>query len=73
MQDEQKRNPGEFKITSNWGNSSKELREKHPTLTEQDVKFETGKENELLGRMEKKLGKNRDEVISIIQEVQPKS
>ncbi|HRO43618.1 MAG TPA: hypothetical protein PL009_12345 [Flavipsychrobacter sp.] len=72
MQDETKRSPEEFKVDSNWDSSSKQLREKYSTLTAEDVKFETGKENDLLGRIEKRLGKKREEVISLINGVQAK-
>ena len=73
MQEETKRGPEEFKIKGNWDNSAKQLREQHSSLTDQDVKLETGKENELLGRIEKRLGKNRAEVISLINGVQAKN
>ena len=61
-----------FKITGNWANQSKTLKGKFPQLTDADLKFETGKENELLGRVETRLNKKREEVINIIQKGQPK-
>ena len=60
-----------FKITGNWANHSKTLKGKFPQLTDADLKFETGKENELLGRVETRLNKKREEVINIIKKVQP--
>ena len=60
-----------FKITGNWANQSKTLKGKFPQLTDADLKFETGKENELLGRVETRLNKKREEVINIIKKVQP--
>lgn len=59
-----------FKITGNWADQSKELKSKYGQLTDSDLKFEAGKENELLGRMETRLGKKRDEVITIIKKGQ---
>jgi hypothetical protein len=56
-----------FTIIGDWAVQSKELRVKYSQLTDEDLKFETGKEDELLGRLEKKLGKKRDEVIGIIK------
>jgi uncharacterized protein YjbJ (UPF0337 family) len=73
MQEETKRGPEEFKIKGNWEKSSKQLRSQYSKLTDQDVKLEAGKENELLGRIEKRLGKNREEVISLINRVQAKN
>ncbi len=58
---------GAFKITGNWETQSKHLKEKFPQLTDSDLKFETGKENELLTRVESRLNKKRDEVINIIR------
>ncbi len=60
-----------FKVTGNWDAQSKALKEKYSQLTDADLKFETGKENDLLSRIEKKLNKKRDEVINIIKKHQP--
>jgi hypothetical protein len=37
-----------FKIKGNWATQSKELKGKFSQLTDEDLKFETGKENDLL-------------------------
>jgi len=57
----------EFKITGNWASQSKQLQDKFAQLTDADLKFETGKENELLKRVETRLNKKREEVINIIR------
>jgi uncharacterized protein YjbJ (UPF0337 family) len=57
---------GAFKIGGSWTAQSKALKGKFTQLTDADLKFETGKENELLGRVESRLNKNREEVINII-------
>lgn len=59
-----------FKMTGNWEAQSKQLKAKFTQLTDSDLKFETGKESELLGRLQTKLAKNREEVIDIIQKSQ---
>jgi hypothetical protein len=56
-----------FKIGSNWNSQSQQLRSQFSTLSDSDLKFETGKESELLGRLQAKLGKNREEVIALIK------
>lgn len=61
----------EFKMTGDWAAQSKILKEKFAQLTDIDLKFEAGKENELLTRLETKLHKKRDEVINIIKKGQP--
>lgn len=55
-----------FKITGNWPEHAKRLQDKFSQLTDADLKFEAGKENELLGRVENRLNKKREEVINII-------
>lgn len=62
-----------FKIIGNWADQSKVLKNKFSQLTDEDLKFETGKENELLKRVETRLSKNREEVINIINKSQPKT
>lgn len=55
-----------FKISGDWTKQSQQLKEKFNQLTDSDLKFETGKENELLQRVETRLNKKREEVINII-------
>ena len=72
METPQNKNNETFKIAGNWDDQSKQLKQKFSQLTDADLKFEAGKENELLGRLETKLNKKRDEVISIIRRGQEK-
>ena len=60
-----------FKITGDWSVQSKQLKEKFVQLTDADLKFEVGQEEELLKRVEAKLNKKREEVVSIIKKGQP--
>lgn len=62
-----------FKISGNWDTQSKELQSKFNQLTDSDLKYEPGKEDELLERVESRLNKKRDEVINIIKKGQPKN
>ncbi len=70
MELKQNKTPEIFKITGNWTTQSKQLKEKYAHLTDVDLKFEIGKENELLGRIGTKLNKKREEVINIINKSQ---
>jgi hypothetical protein len=56
-----------FMITGNWKIQSKQLKEKYSQLTDLDLMFETGKETELLNRLEIRLRKRRGEVIDILK------
>ena len=60
-----------FKITGDWKEQSKQLKTKYSLLTDDDLKFEAGKENELLKRVENRLSKSREQVVNIIKSVQP--
>jgi len=62
-----------FKVIGDWSVQSKQLKEKFSQLTDADLKFEVGKENDLLTRVETRLNKKREEVINIIRKGQPAS
>ncbi|MEY4628854.1 MAG: hypothetical protein RLZZ595_1180 [Bacteroidota bacterium] len=64
------KNSEHFKITGNWEAKSKKIKAKYPQLTDADLKFEPGKESELLTRLESRLKKSREEVISVISSVE---
>ena len=55
-----------FTVRENWDSQSKALKAVFSSLTDQDLKFETGKEDELIERLSTKLNKNREEVITIL-------
>jgi hypothetical protein len=63
--------PEGFKITGNWEKRSKQLKHKFSQLTDADLKYETGKDEELLKRLETRLNKRREEVINIIRKEEP--
>jgi hypothetical protein len=57
-----------FKIvTADWKVQSENLKKNFNQLTDSDLKFETGKETDLLQRVETRLNKKREEVINIIK------
>lgn len=60
-----------FIIKGDWTVQSKRLKEKFKQLTDADLKFDKGEEEELLMRIEKRLNKKRDEVILLIKKEQP--
>lgn len=62
-----------LKIKGNWNELKTELKKKYPKLTDDDLRFTSGKEDELLSRLEKKLGKTKDEISEAIDELQSES
>lgn len=49
-------------IKGTWKETKGKLKQKYSELTDDDLAFTEGKEDELLGRLQKKLGKTKDEV-----------
>lgn len=50
------------RIKGNWNELKGKLKQKYADLTDDDLKYAEGKEDELYGRLQKKLGKTKDEV-----------
>ncbi len=51
-----------LQIKGNWNELKGKLKQKYADLTEDDLLFEEGKEDELLGRLQRKLGGSIDTV-----------
>lgn len=62
-----KKTTEEFKITGNWAERAKALKDKFPKLTDSDLKFEVGKEEQLVMRLASALNKKKDEVINMLK------
>ena len=51
-----------LQLKGNWNEIRGKLKQKYGQLTDQDLVFAEGKEDELLGRLEKRLGKSKDDL-----------
>jgi uncharacterized protein YjbJ (UPF0337 family) len=56
-------------IKGNWDEIKGKLKQKYADLTDDDLTFIEGKEEELLGRLEKRTGKARDQLRKEIEEL----
>jgi uncharacterized protein YjbJ (UPF0337 family) len=56
-------------IKGNWNELAGKLKQQFANLTDDDLLFKKGKEEELLGRLQIKLGKTREEVHKIISKL----
>ncbi len=56
-------------IKGNWNELKGKLKQQYAELTDDDLLFAEGKEEELLGRIQKKLGKTKDEIRDLIQKL----
>jgi len=56
-------------IDGNWNEIKGKLKQQYALLTENDLMLVEGKKDELLGRLQIKLGKTRNEIQKIISEL----
>lgn len=56
-----------LEIKGNWNELKGKLKEKYAVLTDNDLAFEEGKEDQLIGQIQQKTGKTRDEVMEVIR------
>ena len=59
----------EFKIKGNWNELKGKVKQKYGELTDDDLVYEEGKDDELLGRIQKRIGQTKDQVIDWIQKL----
>jgi uncharacterized protein YjbJ (UPF0337 family) len=57
----------DLKIKGNMNEMLGKLKQKYGQLTDDDVKYEEGKEDELIGRLQKKLGKSKEELFALFR------
>ena len=53
-------------ITGNWNETKGKLKQKFAVLTDNDLLLTEGKEDELLGRLQVKLGQTKDQLHALI-------
>jgi uncharacterized protein YjbJ (UPF0337 family) len=58
----------ELNLKGNWNELKGKFKQEYGELTENDLTYVEGKEDELIGRLQKRLGKTREEIASMIKE-----
>ena len=58
-----------LQLKGSWNEVKGKLKQKYAQLTDDDLMFVEGKEDELLGRLEKKVGRTRDELRAEIEDM----
>ena len=53
-------------LTGNWNEQKGKLKQKFAYLTDNDLLFIEGKKEEMLGKIQAKLGKTKEELLAII-------
>lgn len=57
----------ELNIKGNWKEKKGKLKQKYADLTDNDLKYAEGKEEELVGRVQQRLGTSKEEAQRIIR------
>lgn len=57
------------KIKGNWNQLKGKVKQEYGELTDDDLVYQEGKEDELLGRIQEKTGKAKDEIKSFIDKL----
>ena len=56
-------------FTGLWNEVAGKIKQKYANLTDDDLMFAEGKEEELLGRLQKKIGKTKEEIRDMIRKL----
>lgn len=59
--------PNSEEIRGNWNEFKGRLKQEYGQLTDDDLTYEEGREDEMWGRLEKKIGKAKKEILSLFQ------
>jgi uncharacterized protein YjbJ (UPF0337 family) len=57
------------KIKGNWNELKGKLKQQYSNLTDNDLTYTEGKEEELYGKLQQRLGKTKDQVHEMIQKL----
>jgi uncharacterized protein YjbJ (UPF0337 family) len=58
-----------LQLKGSWNEIKGKLKQKYGQLTDQDLTFAEGKEDELLGRLQKRLGRAKEELRAEIEDM----
>jgi uncharacterized protein YjbJ (UPF0337 family) len=56
-----------LELKGKWNELKGKIKQAHANLSDDDLKYEDGKDDELLGRLQIKLGKGRQELVNWIK------
>jgi len=60
-----------LQIRGRWDDVKKKIQSNYPTITDNDLKYEFGREEELLRKLSAKTGKSEQELIAWINQLSP--
>lgn len=56
-----------LKLNGGWNELKGKAKKEYADLTDDDLMYEDGKDDELIGRLQKKIGKTKEEVIKWVE------
>lgn len=59
----------DLELKGNWNETKGKLKEKYAVLTDNDLAYEEGQEEQLIGHLQEKLGKTKKEVKDILRDI----
>lgn len=62
-------NDWKLKLKGNWNEMKGKMKQAYGDLTDDDMKYEEGKDDEFLGKLQKRMGKTKEEVVKWIQDL----
>ena len=60
-------NSANDKIKGNWNEMKGKLKQQYASLTDNDLLYVEGKEDQLIGRLQEKLGQSKEQVNSLLE------
>lgn len=58
-----------LKLKGNWNELKGKMKQAYGDFNDDDLKYEEGKDDEFVGKLQQKMGKTKDEVIDWIQKL----
>ncbi len=58
-----------LKLKGNWNETKGKMKQAYADLTDDDLKYEDGKDDEFIGKVQQKLGKTKEQVIDWIEKL----
>ena len=59
----------DLQLKGKWNELKGKVKQAYADLTDDDLKYEEGKDDELLGKLQQKTGKGRDELVKWLKEL----
>ena len=59
----------DLELKGTWNETKGKLKEKYAMLTDNDLAYEEGQEDQLVGQLQEKLGKSKKEVKDILRNI----